>query len=411
MIDRGTKKGALKRPQFADNTIKIDYCIGQIYNYIPVDYIKCLVIGLDIDHFKQNMTLTEYESKKENKSKYLYYENDNIKIKCFVESGRIELSGSLHKFFYRGLQNYGIFTHENYLKALERLKYEFGVEPKNLQIIQLEYGVNIKPPIETKKILDNLMRFKSNEVENKLKDNRKSHFNQFRQSKFIIKVYDKAIQYNLKDDLIRVEIKHTNWSEYRTKNKIITLDDFNQLDKSIFINNLINKWNEIIFYDPTIKTLDKFNKYSNHNFWNIVSPKQISKHRQRLNHLIKTQSQNIKQQIANEILKHIQGVQKYRLSKKRYCKLTGVDITTQRDKSFLLSHQGLRQLKKTTPKEYKRIESIFLSDKWQLSSTNKKIKEIAHNIRSKYNYQQKRNSNQMSIFNIDRVQKDNFIYT
>ena len=42
---------------------------------------------------------------------------------------------------------------------------------------------------------------------------------------------------------------------------------------------------------------------------------------------------------------------------------------------------------------------------------DKQIKEIAHNIRAKYNYQQKRHSNQIDIFNMVGVQNFNFIYT
>jgi len=410
MNDRDKKKGRTNAPKFADNTIQSD-CIKQRYNYIPIDFIKCLVIGLDIDYFKQNMYLVERESKKENKSKYLFYESQNIKIKCFVESGRIELSGSIHKYFYNGLQNYEVFTHQNYLDALERLKMDFGVTPENLRILQIEYGVNIKPPIKTKLILDNLFLYKTTQIENKIRDKRKSHYNQFRLSKFIIKIYDKKIQYGLKDDLIRIEIKHTDWYKYRNENNIITLNDFNNHDKTIFVNNLIQKWNDIVFYDPTIITNDKWNKYSNENFWCNVSRKQLSKHRQRLKELIRTQSQNIKSQISNLILENIKGVQNFNLSKIKVCKLTGIDISTQRETSFLLSHTGLKTLIETNPKEYQRIKNIFLSDNWATSSTDKQIKEIAHNIRAKYNYQQKRHSNQIDIFNMVGVQNFNFIYT
>jgi len=359
------------------------------------------------------MYLVERESKKENKSKYLYYEKDDIKIKCFVESGRILLSGSIHKYFNKGFHNYSIFTHQDYNNALERLKNDFGVEPKDLRLLQLEYGVNIKPPIPTKLILDNLFLFKTTQIENKIRDTRNSHYNQFRLSKFVVKIYDKAIQYKLNDNLMRFEIKHTDWSTYRLENKIITLNDFNNYDKTIFIDNLIQKWNEILFYDPTIITDDKWNKYSNINYWRYINQetKQLSKHRQRLKELIRTQSQNIKSQISNLILENIKGVQNFNLSKIKVCKLTGIDISTQRETSFLLSHTGLKTLIETNPKEYQRIKNIFLSDNWATSSTDKQIKEIAHNIRAKYNYQQKRHSNQIDIFNMVGVQNFNFIYT
>lgn len=392
------KKGSVNSPNFADNTIQSN-CITQIYDYIPIDFIKCKVIGLSLDHFKQNMNLIEYESKKENKSKYLYYSKDNIKIKYFVDSGLITLSGSLHKYFNDGLHNHNQFTYENYLNALERLKNEFAVSPENLYIQTLEYGVNLKPPIRTKKILDNLLMHRHTKAESPI-NNKRGYYKQFKHDKYIIKAYDKRKQFKLNSELMRFEIKVNNWSENRLKHGIKTLADFNKSDKTIFVNNLVDKWNEIIFYDPTINCLDKWDKYSNQNFWSDEKiKKQKYKHVKRLNNLIQNQSENIKGQISNLILENIKGVQNSDFSKKRTCKLTGVDISQQKENSFLLSHTGLKHLRETNYQAFIRLKNILLSQRWETSSTQTQIKEIAHNIRSKYNYLQRhRPDNQLRLF-------------
>ena len=397
MVGTKIKKGCSRTPNFADNTIQ-NNCINQIYDYIPIDFIKCKVIGLGLDHFKQNMNLTEYESKKDNKSKYLFYEKKNIKIKYFVDGGLITLSGSLHKYFNDGLHNYNQFTYKDYLEALKRLKNDFAVLPENLYIYTLEYGVNIKPPIKTKLILDNILMHRHIETEIKI-NNIRGYYNQFKHNKYIIKVYDKAKQNKLKEDLLRFEIKETNWSEYRLKYGIKTLADFNKSDKKIFVDKLLKKWEELIFYDPTIQGLDRWHKYSNVTFWRDGSKKQKSKHLKRLNHLIKTQSQNIKGQISNLILENIEGVQNSDLSKKRTCKLTGIDISNQRPDSSLLSHTGLKSLKDKNLKQYNFIKKAFLSTNWMTSPEQKQIKEIAHNIRSKYIYQKNHiDQNQLNLF-------------
>jgi hypothetical protein len=397
MLGTEIKKGCAHTPNFADNTIQ-NNCINQIYGYIPIDYIKCKIIGLGLDHFKQNMNLTEYESKKENKSKYLFYKKDNIVIKYFVDSGLITLSGSLHKYLNEGLHNHNQFTYKNYLEALERLKNDFEILPENLYIYTLEYGVNIKPPIKTKLILDNILMHRHIESANGLKDT-KGHYLPFKHDKYIIKVYDKAKQNRLKEDLLRFEIKETNWSEYRLEYGIKTLADFNKSDKKIFVDKLLKKWEELIFYDPTIKSLDKWHKYSNVKFWRDVSKKQKSKHLKRLNHLIKTQSQNIKGQISNIILENIEGMQNSDLNKKRTCKLTGIDISNQRLDSSLLSHTGLKLLRDNDLKQYNFIKKAFLSTNWMTSPEQKQIKEIAHNIRSKYIYQKSHiDQSQLNLF-------------
>lgn len=392
------KKGCVNTPNFADNTIQSN-CITQRYDYIPIDFIKCKVIGLSLDHFKQNMNLIEYESKKENKSKHLYYSKDNIKIKYFVDSGLITLQGSLHKYFNDGLHNHNLFTYENYLNALKRLKNEFAVSPENLYIQNLEYGVNIKPPIRINKILDNLLMHLNAKAES-LINNKRGYYKQFEHDKYIIKAYDKRKQFKLKSELMRFEIKVNNWSENRLKHGIKTLADFNKSDKTIFVNNLVDKWNEIIFYDPTINCLGKWDKYSNQNFWSDEKiKKQKSKHVKRLNDLIQNHSNNIKGQISNLIIENIKGVQNSDFSKKRTCKLTGVDISQQQKESFLLSHTGLKHLRQTNYQAYNRLKDIFLSQRWETSSTQTQIKEIAHNIRSKYNYiQRHRPDNQLRLF-------------
>ena len=400
MPDHLIKKGAKYiAPNSLDNTILKSNCTKQIYEYIPVDFIKCEIIGLNIDHFLQNMNLTKCKNEKEGETDRLYFERENIEIDCY-KSGRTILSGSLHKYANKGFHNHDIFTHQKYLNALERLRIDFAIKPDNLYILQLEYGVNIQPPIKSKKILDNLLLYRNKETDKR----EKGFYRNFNHYNYEIKPYDKAKQYKLNREVFRFEIKQKNWSRIRSQTGIKTLADFNHFDKSFFVDNLISKWNEIVFFDPTMKNIGSYIRYSNSNFWINISKKQVYKHKNKLNQLNQTKGQNIKLQISNEILKSIQGVQNSTIKYKRYCRLTGVDISNQRDESFLLSHRGLRHLKMTNPKEYERIETIFLSDKWQTSSTYKQIKEIAHNIRLKYHYRHKKYFNQISIFDNKGVQ-------
>jgi hypothetical protein len=94
------------------------------------------------------------------------------------------------------------------------------------------------------------------------------------------------------------------------------------------------------------------------------------------------------------------------LSQNKFCKLTGIEIHNQRKNSFLLSHGGLKYIRKHHPERYKDLEKRFLSGKWTNETPQTKIKEIAHNIRNRYTRQtQRHNPNQTTIFealNIDR---------
>ena len=74
----------------------------------------------------------------------------------------------------------------------------------------------------------------------------------------------------------------------------------------------------------------------------------------------------------------------------RICLVTGLNISMQKEDSFLLSHTGLNYYFNTDKKVFNEVKRKHLSDKWQKSNFTIQIKEIAHNIRNhKYNKEQK----------------------
>lgn len=407
--ERTNKKGSVKLPSFANNT-PINGVLQQRYDYIPIDYIKARIVGLNKDHFLNNSKLTftpVLENKTTDSVKYWYNEFDNIKVKVY-ESGGIYLNGSLHKFYNNGLHNHNEFDNGAYLETLNELNEVFKIEPRNLNIIQIEYGVNITPPIRTNQILNNLIQHKNKDFEHKI-SNEHGNYYQCEHEKYIIKVYDKALQYGCKDEVLRIEIKQSNWSEYREQG-LYSLEDFNQCNKLLFLNNLLTKWNDIIFYDPTNKGVEKWGKYSHTNFWRELrtkSNKTQKKHRDRLRTINKEHGLNVQQLVNDEVINNVnklQGVRNYKFTnEKRFCVLTGLEITMQRKDSFLLSHGGLYYLKKHEPETFNRVKKKFLSHNWLTSSIDKQVKEIAHVIRSRYNHQlSKYPTYQTSLFDLSK---------
>jgi hypothetical protein len=387
---------------FAINTT--DRCGLQSNYYIPIDYIKCEVIGMNKNDFLNNSHLT-FTPKLVNSDElhFHYLIDQNIKIKVY-ESDRIFMDGSLHKYANNGIHNHDDFTHKGFNHVLEMLNQRFGIKPENMKILCLEFGYNIKPPINANLIIDHLLKHKQKDVEILLSHDR-ARYKQFKHQSYIIKVYDKGKQYRCKESILRIEIKQTNWHEFRYIG-INTLKDFIQHDKTIFIDRLLTKWNEILFYDPTIKGNTTFLQYRDVNYWNelraTVSGKTYNKHVQRLKSLNATKGENIQIKISDliqEKARSIQGGNVLQLNAKKYCKLTGIEINNQRENSFLLSHGGLKYIRINNPDIYKNLERRFLSRKWATADSQTKIKEIAHNIRN--NYTRKRhqiNTDQLTLW-------------
>ena len=69
-------------------------------------------------------------------------------------------------------------------------------------------------------------------------------------------------------------------------------------------------------------------------------------------------------------------------TKTSICRVTGLDISMQRDNSILLSHTGLKYYHDTNNKIFEQIKKEYLSKVWYNSDFQTQIKEIAHNIRN-----------------------------
>lgn len=126
---------------------------------------------------------------------------------------------------------------------------------------------------------------------------------------YYLKVYDKAKQYRptniglICQEILRIEIKQIRWHKYR-KNGISTLDDFNKTDKYQFIFDLINKWEEIVFYNPIIDESSFGEYYSNSNYWiNLLERNTKTYYK----HLLKLRERNRKNEndIQHKIIKII----------------------------------------------------------------------------------------------------------
>ena len=67
---------------------------------------------------------------------------------------------------------------------------------------------------------------------------------------------------------------------------------------------------------------------------------------------------------------------------KTLCKVTGFNISMQKDNNILLSHTGLKYYYKTDRKIFEQLKRKYFSKQWSKSNFETKIKEIAHNIRN-----------------------------
>lgn len=190
------------------------------------------------------------------------------------KSGRKEFQGSLHKLLNDGVHNFNDFSFDDFLIMLDLLKRDFEIDLDKALLRNVEFGVNIKPLIESDLIIDNLLIHRAKRFE-AISIFKASNYKQVRHNRYLIKIYNKQLQYSsfgIENELLRLEVKYKKMHDLNLS-CIRTLDDLTKPEiLDFFIADLDKKLSEIIMYDPTL-CIDgkewelKLSQWSNSNFW------------------------------------------------------------------------------------------------------------------------------------------------
>ena len=369
--------------------------------------------------FYETINLTTGEMKTTNRngnkvtpSKNASYKGLEFKI---YDTGTITLSGSLHKYWNDGAHNYNDFNNEAVLFILNDLNTKFDIDPSKCILKCLEIGINITPLVPTNEILDNCLLHKTKPFEYQ-KNSDEGKYKQVQHSQYIIKIYNKALHYKskgfkIKDEIMRFEIKYTKMQKLNEKG-IFSLQDLINYGLQNFKDTVLKEWQNVLFYDNTIQIdhLSRSSKkalleYSNPNYWTGLlannQTKNFTYHKNKLKKIVSKNSKKIQDLTAETIGKKIDFLNSKTIqidpltimskrivfnddndTKKHICKVTGFNISMQKENSILLSHTGLKYYYNTDKRIFEQIKRRYLSKIWFKSNFEIQIKEIAHNIRN-----------------------------
>lgn len=165
---------------------------------------------------------------------------------------RVEVKGSLHKFYNNGQHNADQFTINNLLLTLDLLVRDYGFDLFKSKINGVEFGVNIELPFSINQVLDNLICYKNQPF---AKDTRsKIPYYVCQRQRYAVKLYDKGKQKGLTGNLLRFEIR-VNKMQYFNDSGIIlrTLADLSNVANYELLGVLlVETFNEILFDDLTV---------------------------------------------------------------------------------------------------------------------------------------------------------------
>ncbi len=172
-------------------------------------------------------------------------------MKFLFRSFHIEVKGSFHKLFNDGLHNHNDFSFSNLSKTILEFCQYFGIPPGVCHLKNLEVGFNISPQINTNDLLDNILIFKNKEPS--IDRSNKKHFIEFKTQRYYLKIYNKGLQFQLRKNTLRVEIKFRKMCELNAFG-IETLKDLIIYSNIKWLTDrVLSTFERVLMYDDTLR--------------------------------------------------------------------------------------------------------------------------------------------------------------
>lgn len=409
-----------------------------------IDFLKILITDkVVINELNNNPLLIWYNKKDSLKSDYEVIQSQTTKIYkgiyfCFY-SEKLEILFKPHYYFNDNKHNANDFKALDCINAIAEVLSILNIlEPEKLRIINLEYGLNLISPIDIKDLITFIYAHGKNEFitdrgfafsKKAYTPTRKGGINWHK----IIKAYAKSIQYPQysKPDLLRFEVKSKR-SKYINSLGIYHIGDLLRLNVyETLTQSLINEFMRVLIIDGNAKynnltknEIKSLKQFQNTNYWYKIKQSETPTNRNRFARRKKRYFELLdktKNNIHNELLYLIKNKLEYLKSGAysappenvksgayssiyikrnctnsdnkevtKYCPVTNVDISIQKDNSILLSNTGLKYLETNDKEQFNIIKNTFLTganNKYErsiYSMISKQIRNRYNNNRFKY---------------------------
>lgn len=175
---------------------------------------------------------------------------DTLNIKTGKQSFYFTIRGSLHKNHYRG-SNYIPFTFQDLQEQINHLTKSLCINPIEAQISTLEVGLNVCTPFEVTPFLNrNVISYKGNSFNRYTPDRDGVCLGIVCQlSQYAVKIYDKGLQYDLPENLMRFELRYLKMQSLN-KMGIKFLSDLQDFTKVYSLQAILfQAWNDVLIYD------------------------------------------------------------------------------------------------------------------------------------------------------------------
>lgn len=215
---------------------------------------------------------------------------ENWKIQTLHSPFRLEIAGSIHKYWNRGT-NENDFTFADAISATGWFCKEFGLNPHLAKVVNLEFGVNLQLSLDASETMLQILTYKGHEPKQPYRNTPDLFFMEFELEEYFVKVYDKGKQYRRKKpatpNTLRIEVKAM---KNRLLNGITTLADLQRPEKlqvlavklATFVKGLVFEDSTINAKELPLKERQLFRQMDSKRFWREAEGRRNSSLRKKI---------------------------------------------------------------------------------------------------------------------------------
>lgn len=288
-----------------------------------IDYIKLRLKNIDVEQLKSRLDFTLGYIPNTGESTETYFCDFHYCKICIFPSGTILFKGSLHKMWnslssqYLGCKsgfNGNDFGYLELEEVIRYLKEVFECEYIDMQIQGMEFGFNVQTKFNPRLFVKGLLFHKGKSFQ----FDHNKHYAECVHSEYIIKIYDKSVQYNLENYNLRVEVKYRKSNPFSSFG-IKTVDDLSEVTLENCFKGLIKLFGQIVYYDYTIKENDlsikiknKVESYKNDLYFiETLNKGKRFREKEILNRIIEDHSSQLKSQVKKLIVQKMELLSSY----------------------------------------------------------------------------------------------------
>lgn len=350
-----------------------------------------------------------------------------------------------HYFFNDDSHNANDFSMMQCVDILRQFVQKFDVDYSALNIQNIEFGVNVISPIDVRDLVTWIKYHSKNEFRNHVglpysKVSYKVGSNGRANGYKSIKAYAKGVQYpeHCNANTFRFEVKSRQSKFIQQHLNVCALPDLLLPTPYLrMAETILKEFDSVLILDQRkpqhdLSKRDKstLRKYLNVDTWYKYlnqNRNAYNKHFGKYYSLLNKTGSNLHAEVKNIIAAKLDALKsgcKFHTPKKikvganstvykggncthlRFCKVTGLNISMQRDDSLMISHVGIKYYLSKEPQKFVELRQKFLSDNWRDADLKTQIKELAHNIR---NYDSNQRISQRKRYPAHQINLLNFV--